>query len=166
MEQPKPKDRRTLPKRWFAAVRNDPSKLDEACDWYLSRLQEAHDDLAIEGNLAHLNQTHPGIQNYYDAMHTDLDMLEEMMDRELRQTKGRRMKQWSDNPPTNSKTTATELKLMLEADDEVIEASMRLENVRYVYKQFGSLMKAYADRGFALSNITRLRIANMEEVEV
>jgi hypothetical protein len=154
------------PKRWFRIIKNDPDKISEAMDWYMEELERGEGEIAIGGNLLHCNQTHPGLIAYFDAMHTDLDMILELVERDYRLTKGRIMKQWANDPPTQRKLSTTEIKEVLETEDEVIEAYKFVEDVRYVYEQYSSLMKALEQRGYTLNNIVKLRIANMEEVEV
>jgi len=158
--------KRQLPKRWFGVIRENPERIIEACNWYRENLDQAFDDMAIEGNLQMANQLHPGLVAYYNAMHTDLDMIEEYCKQSVIATKARRLRQWIENPPFNTKVNETTMKSLLETDEEVIEANSILLEVQDVFKKYTGLMKVLNDRGYSLNNITKLRIANMEEVEI
>lgn len=138
----------------------------DALKWYEDELEQAFLDTDISGNLVRANQNQPGFVAYYDAMHTDLDAILELVERNLRVEKAKIMKEWLTNPPTNLKTNTTELKMLLEAHEDVVTASDIVAEVRYVYKQYGSLLKALDSRGYTLNNIVKLRTANMEEVEI
>ena len=155
-----------IPKRWFRIIQNDLSSLPEALDWYLEELNGGQEAISINGNLMSQNQIHPGLIAYYDAMHTDLDMILELVERNYRITRGTILKQWAEDPPTSKKLSTTEQKEIVETEPDVMEAFELVQEVKYVYSHYSSLLKALEQRGYTLNNIVKLRLANMEEVEV
>lgn len=155
-----------VPKKWFHEVRADITVVVDALDWFSAELDAGFKDLEIMGNLEALNRHQPGLMAYYDAMHTDLEMIREYFERRLKKVRAVRLREWIDNPPTNAKLGSNDTKALLDADDEVSDAAELLEEVKFACKQLGSLMKSMDSRGYSLNNITKLRIAQMEEVEV
>jgi hypothetical protein len=158
--------KKRLPKRWFPIVKSDNLKLGDALDWYMTELDMSISDVDISGNLIGQNQEQPGLVSYYDGMHTDLEMILSYFERMLRISKAKKTREWGDSPPTNTKLAVNEQKLLLESEDDVIFFSEIVEEVSYVYKHYASLLKALEARGYSLNNISKLRVANMEEVEV
>lgn len=155
-----------LPKRWYHVVKSDVTKLPDALEWYMDELDKGFKDIEITGNIEALNQVHPGLVVFFDAMHTDLDMMLEHFERQLRMMRGARIRKWADDPPTNAKVGVNDTKIMVDSEKDISDFADLVEEIKYVYKQYGSLLKSLDSRGFSLSNIVRLRIANMEEVEV
>lgn len=155
-----------IPKRWFKRVAQDMGEIVPALEYYSKAWEEGNAELEIAGNLSKQNRDHVGLVAFYDAMHSDLDAILGIVERNLRIQRGLVLREYVDNGVTNAKINATELKTIMESDQRIIDASMLVDEVKYVYKQFSSLMKAAEARGFALNRITNLRIAGLEEVEV
>lgn len=156
----------TPPRRWFKDIQRDLGTIPDALEWYFTKLAEGHNEVNISGTLIRVNQNQPGLVAYYDAMHTDLDMILEFIERKHRIAKAKKLRELADAPPTNSKLSATDLKLLAETDDDVMSLEQLAQEIRYVYKQFSSLMKAFEQRGYTLNNITKIRVAGLEEVNV
>lgn len=154
------------PKRWFRKVKSDLGNLPDALEWYEEELKEAFEHTGVSGSLFRANQEQPGLVAYYDAMQADLDLILDYCERQLRMKKGAKTKEWADNPPTNGKLTATDIKLLLEEDPEVAETAEIVEEVRYFYKQYSAVMKALEQRGYTLSSISKLRAAGIDEIDV
>ena len=112
------------------------------------------------------NQNQPGFIAYYDAMHTDLDAILELIEQKHRIARAKAIKNIADNPPTNMKLSVADIKVLAESDQDVVVLEEIKNEVKYVYKQYGSLLKALEQRGYTLNNITKIRIAGMEEVIV
>lgn len=155
-----------IAKRWFNIVAKDQAKVVDALEWYLNELEEGFRSTDIAGSLMRANQNQPGFVAYYDSMHTDLDAILAFFERLYRLEKGRIMKSFADNPPTNMKLLQADLKLIAEADPQVAYYEEIMHEVKYVYKQYGSLLKALESRGYSLANISKLRAAGLEEVNV
>lgn len=155
-----------LPKRWFKVVKDDLSKLPDAIEWYEQILDEAFAEADISGNLQRALQEQPGLIGYYDAMHTDIDLILDLMEKRLKQTKADKLRQWAENPPTNVKMNSTDTRLLIEADPDVVFIDELVMETRYTYKTYSGLLKALDSRGYTLNNITKLRSSGMEEVEV
>ena len=158
--------KKRYPKRWYREVSRDINKLPDAIEWYEDQLEKAFEEVDISGNLMRANQDQAGFIAYYDAMHTDLDAILTLMERNWRQEKARITMEYADSPPTNVKLGASESKLVVEMHPDVILAHDAFMEVNYLYKQYSSLLKGFEQRGYTLNNITKLRTANMEEVEV
>jgi hypothetical protein len=155
-----------LPKRWFRKVSADMGLLPDALAYYLAELDDGHKELEIKGNLMRQNMDQAGLVAYYDGMHSDLDGMLWVVERNLKRVRGEVLRDYVENSPTHQKLNVTELKVIMEADTRVMEANELVDEVKYVYKQYGSLMKAFEQRGFDLSNVVKLRLAGMEEVDV
>lgn len=154
------------PKRWFRAVQEDLGAVSDALEWYLAELERAHKSIDISGTLLRANQSQPGYVAYYDSMHTDLDAILEYIQQRHRIARATALRRLAENPPTDIKLSAADIKLLAETDPDVVLLDEIMSEVRYVYKQFSSLLKALDQRGYTLNNITKIRIAGMEEVVV
>jgi hypothetical protein len=155
-----------IAKRWFRIVSADTDKVIDALEWYMNELDEGHRATDITGNLMRANQNQSGFVAYYDSMHTDLDAILELFERLVRLKKGEVLRRFADNPPTNVKLGVTEIKVLADSDPEVAALEEITHEIRYVYKQYGSLLKALSARGYTLTNISKLRVAGLEEVQV
>lgn len=156
-----------LAKRWFHIIKREPDRLDEALEWCIQEVEEGFRLTAgISGNLESTLKNNAGLVSYYDGIHTDLDMILAYYERLMRQVKASKLREWSDNPPTHSRLSVQELKLLIDNTEEVILLSDIVEEIKYVYKQYGSLLKSLDARGYDLTNITKLRVANLQEVEL
>lgn len=155
-----------IPKRWYRRVSEDLTVIPDALEYYMTELDAGFADVEIKGNLIRENQAQGGFVAYYDAMHSDLDGILSVVERNEKTVRGAVFREMVENGVGNKPMNGTELKLIMEADQRVIDAGELVTEVKYVYKQYSSLLKAFEKRGFSLTNITKLRVANMEEVEV
>ena len=155
-----------IAKRWYHIVSSDNAKVVDALKWYLSELDEGFNKTDISGSLMRANQTQPGFVAYYDSMHTDLDAILELFERLRRTRRGQVLKEFADNPPTNTKLTANDIKALADCDQTVEMYDQIILDVQYVYKQFGALLKSLEQRGYSLNSVTKLRVAGLEEVQV
>lgn len=155
-----------IAKRWYHIVSGDPDRIADALEWYLSELDAGLNSTDISGSLMRANQTQPGFVAYYDSMHTDLDSILELFERQRRMRLGQVLKQYADSPPTQTKLGATEIKALAQCDPDVVRLDQIISEIQYVYKQFGTLLKSLEQRGYSLNNVTKLRVAGLEEVQV
>lgn len=152
------------PKRWYRIIQDDLSAIPDALNWYIQELDSAHKIIDISGTLMSANQNQPGFIAYYDAMHTDLDSILELVQQKYKILRANALRSIADNPPTNVKLSVSDIKLLAECDPEVVTFEQIVNEVKYVYRQYSSLLKALEQRGYTLNNITKIRIAGLEEV--
>lgn len=151
---------------WFPLVSADRTRWPEAKEWFLVQWKQGMDFADISGSLMLANQSQSGLMSYYDALHTDLDCILKVFEQDMRIIKAMALRRMADNPPTKTKLNATELKSLIEAESEVVDAEMVVIDVRYVYNLMGSVLKGLDQRGYRLGDISKLRVAGMQEVEV
>lgn len=113
-------------KRWAHIVRRDPSRLEEAMGWYLSRHGEAVEDCFVTGPISREDQQVGGLISYYDAMHTDLDVMLYGLESGLKSL--RSAGAW-------------------EAAEQLEES---VESARYVYKLYAGIKKCLEQKRFSL----------------
>lgn len=147
-------------------MQDDQANVVDAIEWYMAELEPAWSEIAIDGTLVRANQTQPGLVAYYDSIHTDLDMVLELLQRKSKLIRATVAYELANNPPTNVKVSARDLANMVELDQRVQEIEFVVDTVKSIYGQYSTVLKALAQRGFSLTNIVKLRVAGMEEAPV
>jgi len=143
-------------------IRNN---LPNILDQYNKELKEAKEDLELEGkNLVTANRELASKWSYYDQRRISLKKLIDYMELEVNRV---RAKLW------RSYTEKSDLVLSDRTKDKYIDGepafitaySIYLE-LKEVFDQYVSITKALEMRGYQLRNITELRVASLDNVEV
>lgn len=152
--------------RWYPILFRDRTRVKEALLWFLAEYEAGMQSVDISGSLMRANQSQSGLMSYYDSLHSELAAILELVDQDLRIVRAGVLRDFADNPPTKTKLNATDLKILIDAEPPVVAAGYVVEEVKMVYKMFGAVLKGLDQRGYRLGDISKLRVAGMQEVEV
>lgn len=154
------------PKRWYREIQKDFAQIADAIVWFEEELEDSTKCLNIDGYLEVSNQEHPGWVAYYDAIHSDLELIMEFLKRMENRLRAKRLKEWADDPPSNVSFKPTDLKTLLEDEPDISELVDLGAEIKYLHKHFSAILTGLDQKSYSLSNITKLRAAGMEEVEL
>jgi len=130
---------------------------------YEKGLEEVESRLVIKGkNLESANAEHAAWQLYYDSRRTDLYTLLKFFDAKTAAARGKLFKKFTehynrdlsdrqkDQYINNEETYLNQLEIYLE--------------IKEIYEKYEAVCNAFKSRGFALNNITKIRVASLEGI--
>lgn len=120
-------------------------------------------NLAIKGkNLEKANVENPSWMAYYDQRRIELHSLVKFVEMKLDQTKGKLWKMYTEN--YSRELAARDKDQYIAREAEYLKVYQVLITVEELQKKYSSVVDAFQNRGYALRNITSLRVSSMEDV--
>lgn len=149
----------------IAKLGTDFCNLPDILDVYTEELRDANDKLKITGKkLETSNSENSAWLHYYDERKVELHALVKFFNLELDKVKGTLFKSYKEN--YSRSLTERDISKYIMQEPAVLDISALLIEVEEVYEQFASVVNAFTSRNYALTNITKLRVASMEFVEI
>jgi len=128
-------------------------------------LTEADKDLAISGKLLEVsNSENSALLHYYDQRKVELHTLVKFFKAEEDRVKGQLYKSYNENH--SRALSQREIDRYIDNEEAYIYIHSLLIEVEERYELFQSVVASLTSRNYALSNITKLRVASLENVEI
>ena len=141
----------------------DYKNLPEIISEYEKGLNEVEPRLMIKGkNLEAANAEHAAWQLYYESRKADLRALEKYFEARTAAARGRLFKKYTET--YNRELSDTQKNKYIDNDEIYLRQLEIYLEIREVYEKYKAVCGAFQSRGFALNNITKIRIASLEGV--
>lgn len=144
-------------------VADDLSNIPEILDKYEDALVGHENHLKIKGkNLESANVENPSWMAYYDQRKIELHSLARFIEMKLEQEKGKLWKAYTE--AYSRELSARDKDQYISKDPSYLKVYQVLIIIEELLKKYSSVVDAFQNRGYALRNITSLRVASMEDV--
>lgn len=144
-------------------VEDDLKNIPQLLFKYEDALAGYEENLKIKGkNLEKANVENPSWLAYYDQRRIELNSLARFVEMKLEQTKGKLWKMYTEN--YSRELSARDKDQYVARETEYLKVYQVLITVEELLKKYSSVVDAFQNRGYALRNITSLRVATMEDV--
>ncbi len=159
-------------KRYFNVIRNldDVGNMREeameASEYYHQVVTDAAKDFNMAGNLEVLLTGTPGLLYYYQGVRTDAQQLRRWMETYVASTRAILFKWFHSDPEAKKEygeLKITEIGKYVEADDEVVTLEDTVRILAEAEHALEDLIVALENRSIMLSNIVKIRAANVHE---
>lgn len=132
---------------------------------YEDLLDDVESRLIIEGKLLeHANREQAGWQSFYDQRRIELYTLTKFLDANVQRVRGRLFRGYTEN---HSRELSDRAKDKYIDSEEAYLRSLELYlEVKELYDKYESVVEAFKARGYALNNITKIRVASLEDVTI
>ena len=132
---------------------------------YERALEGVDDILEVKGkNLEKANREQPAWLHYYDQKRVELRTLDKYFEGRIRRVRGKLFR---------SITEKNQRELSDRAKDKYIDVEEAYLNmfevhleINEMYEKYCSVCNTFQQRGFTLNNITKIRVASLEDAEI
>ena len=130
---------------------------------YLTELEEAEANLKIEGkSLEKANRENASWQYYYQQRFVELNSLTKYFEREVDRVRGKLFKSLTE---INNRDLSDRAKdKYIDNEQAFLDINEIFLEVKEVRDFFEALVENFRNRGYALKNITEIRVAQLEDV--
>ena len=143
-------------------IAEDDSNLPEIISRYEGYLKDAKNHLDIKGKtLSNANLEHASWLSYYDEKRIELYSLVKHYENKLAKVKGNLWINFTEKYSVALQSTDKTHYIMREP--RYLEVNEFYLITNELYLKYDSLVEAFKARGFALRNITNLRVASLED---
>lgn len=132
---------------------------------YDDALKDAEVELSIKGkSLEHANRENPSLYSFYDQRRVELKILVDYMEAQVQRTRGRLFRSFTDN--FNRELSDRAKDKYVDGEQAYLDIYEIYLEVKEMHGQYESIVEAFKLRGYALNNMTKIRVASMENVIV
>ena len=128
-------------------------------------LADAEGHILTKGKtLGNANAEHASWQYYYDSRMADLSMLVKYFQGQVDATRGRLFKKMTS--ATSLELSDRQREKFIDNDEQYLEKYEVYLEVLGLYEKYKAASEAFKSRGYALMNITKARVADVEHGEI
>lgn len=140
-------------------LKNIPAILDK----YEEALNGYEQNLQIKGkNLERANVENPSWLAYYDQRRIELNSIMKFVDMKLEEVKGKLWKSYTEN--YSRELASRDKEQYIKKEQAYLTIYQVLITVEELQKKYTTVVDAFQARGYALRNITSIRVASLEDV--
>jgi uncharacterized HAD superfamily protein len=152
---------------WYGRITADPEDLTPLVECLLHYEQEHADALAevkTKGKIEHIAKLIPGWSAYRFAQLQELEAILEYLNIQLRKIKGERYQFYMEKYARQ--LTSRDADKYADADPKVLDLALLINQVALTRNKFLAIMKGLEYLHFQLGNITKLRVAGIEDASI
>ncbi len=139
--------------------------LPNMLETYEEKLKDAAEQLKITGKKLEMsNSENSAWLHFYDQRRIELHTLVKYFNAEEDRIKSTLFKSYKEN--YSRAIGEREINRYIDNEDAYIFVHSLLLEVEEVYEMFQSVVNSFTSRNYALSNITKIRVASLENVEI
>ena len=146
---------------WYRSIAGDISQLPAAMSYYESELTQARLETSIKGNLEMNSRLMPGIVEHRFNQLQEIEAILEYLNIQLRKKRSESFRKFTEN--YNRALSSRDVEKYVDGDDEVYQWQLLINEFAMVRNKFLGIMKAVDAKQFQINNITKLRVAGMED---
>lgn len=146
---------------WYRRVTGNIEELPAAIIYYESELDSARKETSLKGNLEMNSRLMPGIVEYRFNQLQEVEAILEYLNIQLRKKRSEVFRKYTEN--YNRALSSRDAEKYVDGDGEVYQWQLLINEFAMVRNKYLGLMKAIDAKQFQINNITKLRVAGMED---
>lgn len=144
---------------------NNYDKLPDVMEAYERALDGVEDLINIKGkNLEVANRENPSWLHYYDNKRNELATLVDYFTAQVKRVRGKLYKSFTENHMVDLNDRAKDR--YIDAEPAYLSMHEVLLEVREMYAKYNTVVETFKSRGYILNNITKGRVASIEDSEI
>lgn len=150
--------------QWFRKVQRDISNLPDCIAYFEVQLAEARQELKMDGSLERASREMPGIVEYRFNQLQEIESILEHLNIELRKLRSAKFRQFTEH--YNRALSSRDAEKYVDGEPEVADMEALINEFALIRNKFLGLVKAIDSKQFQINNVTKLRVAGLEDVEL
>ena len=146
---------------WYRKVTGSIENLPAAIVHYESELDAARKETSLKGNLEMNARLMPGIVEHRFNQLQEVEAILEYLNIQLRKKRSETFRKYTEN--YNRALSSRDVERYVEGDDDVYQWQLLINEFAMIRNKFLGLLKAIDAKQFQINNITKLRVAGMED---
>lgn len=137
-------------------------KLADVLSDYDKELDNIEDILSLKNKTVEkANMENPTWQSYYDQKKIELGILNKYFEMEVARVRGKLFYRMKENNQVS--LNEREINQYINNEEAYLDIYQISLEVREMYQKYTAVIEAFKTRGYALNNITKLRVASLED---
>lgn len=149
---------------WFRRVQADIAQLPDCIAYFENELGEARRELRMDGSLERASREMPGVVEYRFNQLQEIEAILEHLNIELRKIRSAKFRQFTEH--YNRTLSSRDAEKYVDGETEVADMESIVNEFALIRNKFIGLTKALDSKQFQINNVTKLRVAGLEDVEL
>lgn len=146
---------------WYRLVSGNLAELPNAIAHFEGELSTARIETSIKGNLESNARLMPGIVEHRFNQLQEVEAILEWLNIQLRKKRSEIFRKYTEN--YNRALSSRDAEKYVDGDSEVVEWHLLINEFAMIRNKYLGLLKAIDAKQFQINNITKLRVAGMED---
>lgn len=146
---------------WYRLVSGNLAELPAAIAHFEGELSTARIETSIKGNLESNARLMPGIVEHRFNQLQEVEAILEWLNIQLRKKRSEIFRKYTEN--YNRALSSRDAEKYVDGDSEVVEWHLLINEFAMIRNKYLGLLKAIDAKQFQINNITKLRVAGMED---
>jgi len=149
---------------WFGKIKGDLSHLPDCIAYFDTELIEARRELKMEGSLERASREMPGIVEYRFNQLQEIEAILEHLNIKMRELRSLKFRQYTEH--YNRTLSSRDAEKYADGDPDVVTMDYLVNEFALIRNKFIGLSKAIDSKQFQINNVTKLRVAGMEDADL
>lgn len=149
---------------WYRKIVNDNSALPDFITHYENELVLAKNEIKLHGSLEQNLSRLPGQTDYRFSQLQDIEAILNYLNIQLRKIKRNYFQQYLEK--YNRALTSRDAEKYADGEADVIDFELLINEVALLRNRYLGIIKGFEQKSFSISNISRLRCAGLENIEI
>lgn len=149
---------------WYQAVTKDLAQLPQALEHYETEYQAARFEVALRGKIERESSSLPGIVEQRFGQLQEIEAILEYLNIQLRRIKNRHYRKYLEN--YNRALSSRDAEKYADGEDEVLDYESLVNEVALMRNKWLGIIKALDTKQFQVSNVTKLRVAGLDDAMI
>lgn len=146
---------------WFSEVTKDLGRLPDALEHFENEYWQAADEVKIRGNLEKAAASMPGVVEQRFNQLQEIEAILNYLNIQLRKIKSKHFKKYLEN--YQRALSSRDVEKYVDGEDEVVDYETLVNEVALMRNRWLGIIKALDQKQWQITNITKLRVAGMED---
>jgi phage terminase large subunit-like protein len=149
---------------WYNRIVSDIGNLPDFISYYETELSRSKREVSINGVVEKNISQLPGITEHRFNQLQEIEAVLNFLNIQLRKIKKKHFKKYLES--YNRALSSRDAEKYADGEDEVIDMETLINEVALLRNKYLGIMKGLENKAFQLNNITRLRVAGMEDIVI
>jgi hypothetical protein len=149
---------------WYSRITQDIGNIPDAILWYENELDEARKETKLFGNLEKQAANLPGIVEERFGQLQEIEAILEYLNIELRRTRSKFFKQYLEN--YQRALSSRDVEKYVDGEADVVDFEKIINEFALLRNKWLGVMKGIDMKQWQITNITKLRVAGMEDASI
>lgn len=149
---------------WYNRVVQDIANIPDFIAYYERELEQARTECQIRGSVERSISQLPGITEHRFNQLQEIEAVLNYLNIQLRKIRRKWFMKYLEN--YNRALSSRDAEKYVDGEDEVVDYEAIINEVALIRNKYLGILKGLETKGFQLNNITRLRVAGMEEISI
>ena len=149
---------------WYSKISKDISKIPDALQYYEDELVEAKKECRIYGNIEKAAATMPGLVEHRFNQLQELEAILEYLNVELRRLRSTFFKKYLEN--YQRALSSRDVEKYVDGEADVVDMEKIINEFALLRNKWLGILKGIDMKQWQITNITKLRVAGMEDASI